>query len=144
MSCWDPSPFVGVTCLNTCFPSCTTRTYVLDFTTPDMQRIGPKVGALNEETHRHRQVGLRRRSHAAQQHRRGPSDATITDGPYAEVKEHMGGFWIINVADDAEARNVGTPRRRAACEAPIELRPLQDEGSRPSHPARTAAGPARR
>jgi hypothetical protein len=34
------------------------------------------------------------------------SDGTpvFTDGPYVETKEHLGGFAVIDVADDAEAR----------------------------------------
>ena len=28
----------------------------------------------------------------------------ITDGPYIETKEHMGGFWILECADLEEAR----------------------------------------
>ncbi len=27
----------------------------------------------------------------------------ITDGPYLETKEHIGGFWILECADKAEA-----------------------------------------
>jgi hypothetical protein len=28
----------------------------------------------------------------------------FTDGPYVETKEHLGGFAVVDVADDAEAR----------------------------------------
>ena len=35
----------------------------------------------------------------------------ITDGPYLETKEHVGGFWILEVADMDEAL-VGTQGRR--------------------------------
>ena len=28
----------------------------------------------------------------------------FTDGPYVETKEHLGGFAVVNAADDAEAR----------------------------------------
>lgn len=28
----------------------------------------------------------------------------FTDGPYIETKEHLGGFAVVNVPDDAEAR----------------------------------------
>ena len=36
---------------------------------------------------------------------RGQSDRTvlITDGPFTEAKEHMGGFWILECADMDEA-----------------------------------------
>jgi hypothetical protein len=101
--------------------------YVLDFTTPDMQRIGPKVGALNRQlTATGKWVfgaGLMPRSTTVV----ARPDETMTDGPYAEVKEHMGGFWVINVADDAEARDWAR-RAALACEQPVEMRPLQDEG----------------
>lgn len=31
--------------------------------------------------------------------RRSGDDFLMTDGPYPETKEHLAGFWIINVAD---------------------------------------------
>ena len=36
---------------------------------------------------------------------RGQSDGTVlvTDGPYTEAKEHMGGFWILECANMDEA-----------------------------------------
>jgi hypothetical protein len=36
---------------------------------------------------------------------RGQRDGTVrvTDGPYTETKEHMGGFWILECADMDEA-----------------------------------------
>lgn len=45
----------------------------------------------------------------------------ITDGPYLETKELMGGFWILDVADENEALEWG---RKAviACRAPVEVR----------------------
>jgi hypothetical protein len=30
--------------------------------------------------------------------------AVFTDGPFTETKEHLGGFAVVDVADDAEAR----------------------------------------
>jgi len=35
-----------------------------------------------------------------------PDDGSpvFTDGPYVETKEHLGGFTVVDVADDAEAR----------------------------------------
>ena len=49
---------------------------------------------------------------------------SMTDGPFAESKEHIGGFWIIDVADlDAALEWAG--RCTEACEAPVELRPCE-------------------
>ena len=48
-------------------------------------------------------------------------DVVITDGPYLEAKEHIGGFWILNAADMDEALAWG---RKAviACRASVEVR----------------------
>jgi hypothetical protein len=45
----------------------------------------------------------------------------ITDGPYLETKEHVGGFWILEAADMDEALAWG---RKAviACRTPVEVR----------------------
>jgi hypothetical protein len=48
-------------------------------------------------------------------------DVLITDGPYAETKEHVGGFWVLEAADLDEA--LGWGRKAAvACRAPVEVR----------------------
>jgi hypothetical protein len=48
-------------------------------------------------------------------------EVMITDGPYAETKEHVGSFWILEAADMEEALTWG---RKAviACRAPVEVR----------------------
>lgn len=57
----------------------------------------------------------------------------ITDGPYTETKEHIGGFWILECADLEEA--LAWARRGAiACNVPGEVRellfyPAPEEGS---------------
>ena len=45
----------------------------------------------------------------------------ITDGPYLETKEHIGGFWILETADMDEALAWGR-KAVAACRAPVEVR----------------------
>jgi len=47
----------------------------------------------------------------------------VTDGPYLETKEHIGGFWILEAANLDEALAWG---RKAviACRAPVEVRPF--------------------
>jgi hypothetical protein len=54
------------------------------------------------------------------------SDAITTDGPFAESKEHLGGFWIIR-ADDLDAALAIARRATVACKAPVEVRPFVDE-----------------
>lgn len=52
------------------------------------------------------------------------SGVSMTDGPFAETKEQMGGFWVIE-APDVDAALDWAGRAAAACERPIEVRPFQ-------------------
>ncbi len=52
-------------------------------------------------------------------------EALITDGPFAEAKEHLGGFWIIE-AKDLDAALAWAKDASVACRAPVEVRPFQD------------------
>jgi hypothetical protein len=64
-----------------------------------------------------------------------PSSATVvraqggqvvtTDGPFAETKEQLGGFWIIDVAD-LDAALEWARKATVACAAPVEVRPFQE------------------
>ena len=49
----------------------------------------------------------------------------ITDGPYAETKEHLAGFWIISAADLDEAL-AWARLATAACRVPIEVSPFDE------------------
>ena len=44
-----------------------------------------------------------------------------TDGPYLETKEHIGGFWVLEVAGLDEALAWGR-KAVVACRAPVEVR----------------------
>jgi hypothetical protein len=57
--------------------------------------------------------------------RRSGGDFLMTDGPYAETKEHLAGFWIINAADLDQALE-WAKLTTAAQQRPIEVRPLFD------------------
>ena len=48
-----------------------------------------------------------------------------TDGPFAETKEQLGGFWVIDVAD-LDAALDWAARGSAACGGPVEVRPFQE------------------
>ena len=52
----------------------------------------------------------------------------ITDGPFTEAKEHIGGFTIIKAADLDAALEWGSKLSRATT-LPVEVRPLQDEAA---------------
>src|SRR5437868_15020919 len=47
-----------------------------------------------------------------------------TDGPFAEAKEHLGGFYIIE-ADDLDAALAWASKTTAAVSKPIEVRPFR-------------------
>lgn len=48
----------------------------------------------------------------------------VTDGPFSESKEYLGGFWVIEAADLDEALELAQ-RGSAACAGPVEVRPFQ-------------------
>jgi hypothetical protein len=64
---------------------------------------------------------------------RGPEAATVvsvtdgktlkTDGPFAETKEQLGGFYIVD-ADDIDQALVWAEKTSACIEKPIEVRPF--------------------
>lgn len=45
----------------------------------------------------------------------------VTDGPYLQAREHMGGFWVLQAANLEEALEWGR-KAVAACRAPVEVR----------------------
>jgi len=53
------------------------------------------------------------------------SDVQMTDGPFAETKEQLGGFWIVEAADLDAALALAT-KGATACGAPVEVRPFQE------------------
>lgn len=65
-----------------------------------------------------------------------PSSATVVrvqgaevltiDGPFAETKEHLGGFWVIKAAD-LDAALAWAAKATRACRAPVEVRPFQED-----------------
>jgi hypothetical protein len=52
----------------------------------------------------------------------------VTDGPFTESKEHIGGFWVIAAADLDEALAWAAKATRA-CMEPVEVRPFQDDAA---------------
>jgi len=65
--------------------------------------------------------GLRPASDAKSLRAQRDGKVLITDGPYLETKEHVGGFWILEAADMDEAMAWGR-KAVVACRAPVEVR----------------------
>jgi hypothetical protein len=58
---------------------------------------------------------------AARVVRPGKGRVRMTDGPFAETKEQLGGFYIID-ADDMEAALIWASKVTLAIDTPIEVR----------------------
>jgi hypothetical protein len=94
---------------------------------PDLDQIMADVGEVDRQMH---EAGVW--VFAGGLH--DPTTATVvrvadgevltTDGPYAEGKEHLGGFSIIEAPDLDAALGWGTKLSRAT-RLPIEVRPFQ-------------------
>ncbi len=101
-----------------------------DWSDPEIQRIGQQVGAVNEEMERTGTWvygnGLQPQSTATVLRPAGDT-VSMTDGPYAESKEQMGGFWVIEAAD-LDVALEWAQKCALACEGPVELRPMQVDG----------------
>jgi hypothetical protein len=103
--------------------------YVVDFSGEDMQRIVAQVDMFNNELQGAEALvfagGLHPASSATVVRASG-DDVSMTDGPFAESKEQMGGFWVIE-ASDLDAALDWARQGAAACEGPVEVRPFQSE-----------------
>jgi hypothetical protein len=51
---------------------------------------------------------------------------TMTDGPFAETKEQLGGFWILR-CEDLDQALAWAGKCAQACMRPVEVRPFEDE-----------------
>ncbi len=52
----------------------------------------------------------------------------LTDGPFVESKEHIGGFWVIDAPDLDVALQLAAEGSKA-CRGKVEVRPFQTEES---------------
>lgn len=67
-------------------------------------------------------VGGLEPARAAKTIRRGPDGGLLTtDGPFAEAKEHVGGFWVLDLPNRDEALAWGQ-KAATACRASVEVR----------------------
>jgi len=85
--------------------------------------------------------GLRPASDAKSLRAKADGKVMITDGPYMEAKEHVGGFWVLEAADMDEALAWGQ-KAAVACRAPVEVRPfylMEDIAKLKSRPLQTKA-----
>jgi hypothetical protein len=83
------------------------------------------IGALNKEMDaagvRFFAGGLESASCAKSLRKQAEGNVSVTDGPYTEAKEYIGGFWILECADMDEALDWGR-KAVVACRARAEVR----------------------
>ena len=103
--------------------------YEVDFEGADIQRIVAQVDEYNTQVQDAGAWvfagGLQPASSATVVTSTG-GDVSMIDGPYAESKEQMGGFWVIEAAD-LDAALDWAKKASSACEGPVEVRPFQGE-----------------
>jgi len=92
----------------------------------EMQTMMERVTALEAEMKASGTFVFGGRLHdpdAATVVRSSGGELVMTDGPFVESKEHIGGFYIIN-ADDLDAALAWAGKVVDAINAPIEVRPF--------------------
>ena len=91
------------------------------------EAMGREIDALNDEMKaagvRVFVGGLQPESSARSLRLQPAGKVLITDGPYAETKEHIGGFWVLEATDLDEALAWGR-KAAVACRASVEVRPF--------------------
>lgn len=95
----------------------------------DMQRAFKAVDAFNAEVQQAGAwvfAGGLQPADIATVVRAQGGQVVTTDGPFAETKEHLGGFWVIT-APDLDAALEWAAKGSAACGEAVEVRPFQDD-----------------
>src|SRR5882672_12053047 len=96
-------------------------------TEQEMQQFMGRVGVLEEEMKAEGAWlfgGALHEAETATVVRVSDGDVLTTDGPFAEAKEHLGGFYVIE-ADDLDAALAWASKTSAAVAKPIEVRPFR-------------------
>ena len=91
-----------------------------------MQQVMKQIGALEEEMKSAGAWVFSGRLHepdTATVVRMSEGEVLTTDGPFAESKEHLGGFYIIE-ADDLDAALSWAAKTADCVKTPIEVRPF--------------------
>jgi hypothetical protein len=105
-------------------------------TTPEeMQAFMQRVVDLEAEMDEHGTFvfgGALHGPEAATVVQRSDGDPVMTDGPFIESKEHLGGFYIID-AEDLEAALDWAHKVANATHHPIEVRPFRATGRVKDH-----------
>jgi hypothetical protein len=95
-------------------------------TDEQMQEFMRRIGELEQEMNESNALvysGRLEDPDTAKVVRAENGEAMITDGPFAETKEHLGGFYIVNATDMDQALSWAS-KTSACIGRPIEVRPF--------------------
>ena len=91
----------------------------------DSEAMMRDISALNREMIaagvRDFAVGLQPAEKAKSVRKQPSGEVVVTDGPYLEAKEHVGGLWLLTCADMDEAVKWAR-KATVACRVPVEVR----------------------
>jgi hypothetical protein len=122
-----PSPKTGTGEVMTQYLVAIYRPENYDPAVSEDEAMGREIDALNDEMNAAGVKvfvgGLQPESRARSLRLQPAGNVRITDGPYAETKEHIGGFWVLEAADLDEALAWGC-KAAVACRASVEVRPF--------------------
>jgi hypothetical protein len=94
----------------------------------EMRQFMTRIGALEEDMRSAGAWVFSGRFHgldAATVVRSDGGQVLTTDGPFAEAKEHLGGFYVVE-AEDLDAALAWGSKTAACIMRPIEVRPFMD------------------
>jgi hypothetical protein len=99
---------------------------VMSWTPAEDASVMDKLRKAHERVNQGRRLGPAARLGATARARtlRGPGNGMVIDGPFAETKEQLLGFYVLDCADDDAAIEAARELRRANPGAVYEVRPV--------------------
>ena len=99
---------------------------VLSWTAAEDASVMDKLTKAHERVNQSAQLGPAARLGATVKARtlRGAGNGTVIDGPFAETKEQLLGFYVLDCRDDDAAIDAARELRRANPNAVYEIRPI--------------------
>jgi hypothetical protein len=102
------------------------ETEVLSWTKEEDSALMEKLFEAHDRVNRDARLGPAARLGETRMARtlRGPGKGSVIDGPFAETKEQLLGFYVLDCADDDAAVEAARELRRANPTAVYEIRPV--------------------
>jgi hypothetical protein len=103
------------------------ETEVTSWTPEEDAALMVDLHRVHDRLHQEGRLGPAARLGATKKARtlRGPGAGTVLDGPFAETKEQLLGFYVLDCASEEAAIEAARDLRRANPSAVYEIRPVQ-------------------